>query len=113
MLQAANKIRIEATCADPGMSATGLAILFPGGDNERDLTCMVERMQTPQDGAIGITKECLVRRMNAEIGKHYGPEGTKGPAVINPSKPYEADPSSIDMLWGTSEKNATGVTMVS
>jgi hypothetical protein len=52
----------------------------------------------------GNHKGMLGAKDDAESGKQYGPEGTKGPNVINPSKPYETDPSSIDMLWETSEK---------
>ena len=62
--------------------------------------------QTAEDGAMGIIKGMM--DPDAESGVHYGPEKTKGPAVINPEKPYEVDPEAIKMLWETSQA-ATGV----
>jgi NAD(P)-dependent dehydrogenase (short-subunit alcohol dehydrogenase family) len=109
-LQQANNSNVMAICADPGMSATSLANHFPE-EVAKGISSMAERMQTPEDGAMGIIKGMLGSKDTVESGKHYGPEGTKGPAVINPSKPYETDQSSIDMLWETSEA-ATGVTFV-
>ena len=109
-LQAKGPSNIKAVCADPGMSATSLGNHF-SDDAKKGMSSMAERMQTPEDGAMGIIKGMFGSADDVESGKHYGPEKTKGPAVVNPSKPYETDPSSIDMLWETSE-DATGVKFV-
>ena len=99
----AKRSKIRACCADPGMSATPLGNHLEGAD----FSAMAERMQTPEDGAMGILVGMMSEK--AESGVHYGPEKTKGPAVSNPLREYETDPAAAKMLWDASEK-ATGIT---
>ncbi|CAB9514552.1 Uncharacterized oxidoreductase C736.13 [Seminavis robusta] len=101
----AKKSPILAICADPGFSATDLTNHFGGGGDDF-LKGHAERVQTPEDGAMGILKGMM--DPDVQSGVHYGPAGSKGPAVINPERPYEVDPEGIKMLWETSQA-ATGV----
>ncbi|CAB9526725.1 Dehydrogenase/reductase SDR family member on chromosome X [Seminavis robusta] len=100
----AKKSPILAICADPGMSATSLANHVDGAEDM--MKGFAERVQTPEDGAMGILKGMM--HPDVQSGVHYGPAGTKGPAVINEEKPYEVDPEGIKMLWETSQA-ATGI----
>jgi len=98
--------KVKALCADPGMSATNLGNHFEG-DDAPDMTKFADKLQSSEDGAMGIIKGML--HPDVASGVHYGPAATKGPAVPNEQKPYETDPDAIQMLWETSEA-ATGVT---
>mmetsp|Transcript_9581 Transcript_9581/g.17799 ORF Transcript_9581/g.17799 Transcript_9581/m.17799 type:complete len:332 (-) Transcript_9581:45-1040(-) len=104
------QIPIRCCCAHPGGSDTNLA---NGLKWDCCTGCLLPcitpyMMQTAEDGAMGILLGMI--HPDAQSGVLYGPkkDGTKGPAVINPPKPWEVDPIAIEMLWRTSEE-ATGV----
>ncbi|CAB9515781.1 Short-chain dehydrogenase TIC 32, chloroplastic [Seminavis robusta] len=100
----AKKSPILAICADPGLCATDLVNSVDG--MAEMLEKYEDKKQTPEDGAMGILKGMMLP--DVQSGVHYGPAGSKGPAVINEEKPHEVDPEGIKMLWETSEA-ATGV----
>ena len=102
--------KVRAMDAHPGGSTTSLGDNLDYGFFWNMALKLVGpyRMQSPEDGAMGLIKGML--DPEAESGVLYGPanNATKGLPVPNPPEPYENDPESIDMLWRTSEA-ATGV----
>lgn len=107
----AKKIPIRSCCAHPGGSDTNLSagVEFDSCCAGCCLSCLLPYMiQSAEDGTMGILMGMM--HPDAKSGVLYGPKnnGTKGPAVPNPPKPYETDPKAIEMMWRTSEE-ATGV----
>lgn len=106
--------KVLSTCAHPGWSATNLADdLGPPPFFTRLLLIpfFAFIVQTPSDGAMGLLKGMMDVRANLEGGGMYGPEnwgGCAGYAVALPSKPYETDQKSKDMLWKMSEQAIGG-----
>lgn len=101
----AKQSKVRAICADPGMSTTSLGNHL----GDIDFSAMADRMQSSEDGAMGILTGML--HPAAQSGVHYGPATTKGPAVPNAERPYEVDPAGMQILWEASEVS-TGVKFV-
>ena len=105
-----SNLKIRAICAHPGGSDTSLADNLKMGMATSALITMLGpfMMQSAEDGAMGILMGMV--DPNAKSGVLYGPKKNRarGKAVPNPPKPYENDPTAIEMLWHLSEE-ATGV----
>lgn len=104
-LKACNS-QVRAICAHPGSADTNLVNQMQVGIFLRLMMAAMAPMisQTAEDGAMGLLTGMMAT--DAQSGVMYGPKnnGTKGKAVAVPAKPFETDPSSIDMLWRTSEE---------
>jgi len=106
--------KVLSTCAHPGWSSTNLAdhLEAPLLTRLSLIPFFLFVVQTASDGAMGLLKGMMDVRGNLEGGVLYGPKnfgGCSGYAVALPSKPYETDQKSKDMLWKMSEE-AVGAT---